>query len=235
MTNDEKNPETRAETAEPHLLRPWLTLDRWTRDEAMLLLSGSEPDGTTVGYVPNYGGFTYDDFTKGYGCFLDGSPTYDDHPRREQSIEDFAKVLLIMRNIDADERRSPAEWLAYAKRNGFVPHWLKWAQEQGLIEADLVSICPVNSAKAVTDLNVTDDDDKPDVPPPDALAQDVVLWAVKRIYPDPHKLPNPKRGPGAPKAIREFLKKHMPTFKRDVSSALARLKEAGKVDYTEKG
>lgn len=228
-------PVAHATNGEPHLLRPWLTLDRWTCSEAMWLLAGHEPDGSEYGLVINYDGFTHDDFKQGYGCFLDGSPTYDDHPCREQSIDDTMVMIRIMRNIDRGECRSPAEWLVYAKRNGFTPHWLTWACEQGLIEADLGLICPVNSAKAVTDLNVTADDDKPDVPPPDALVNDVVMWAVRNIYSDPFKLPNPKRGPGAPKAIRGFLKEHMPTFKGDVSKALGRLKEAGKVDYTEKG
>ncbi|MFL9996123.1 hypothetical protein PQR34_30000 [Paraburkholderia sediminicola] len=161
---------------EPHLLKRWLLLDCWTCEQAKLLLSGSEPHGTLHGIVPNYDGFTRADHAEGYACFLDGRAD-DDHPRREQSIEDLMAVLLFTENIDADERRSPAEWLELAKRNGFTPHWLPWAHKNGLIEPDpnQVRSEPASSNAAMT-------------------IEEKVMHAIRELGIDPLRFPSGRRG-----------------------------------------
>jgi len=166
--------------AEPYLLKPWLTLDLWTCEQAIALLSGSEPDAEHGGVIdfPEYD--FHEHFAEGIPCFLDGLG-YDDHPRREQSIDDTMTLIRIMRNIDRDECRSPAEWLAYAERNGFEPYWLAWAREHGYLTA---SSNPAKLATLAGSGSTAADNTR----------EGAVMRAILELKYDPQNFPRGKRG-----------------------------------------
>ena len=99
-----------------------LRRDLWTRQEALLILCGLAPhnvvhSGLPIGTIG--GGIVY----------LDGiaSAQLDalglQHPRAQDWLPEFETLRRYAEGHRMDERKTPAEWLAWANSKGFTPYW----------------------------------------------------------------------------------------------------------------
>lgn len=125
-------------------LRDWFTLDTWTTNEALRLLTGIDPHrseelifegkGFRTDENPTWG-VLWDRIRLGDELDSNGFPPIVGHYlvpwqllllwellRRWQARPDFA----------SEDRHAPHVWIEFATRNGFPPYWLPWATEDGL-------------------------------------------------------------------------------------------------------
>lgn len=114
----------------PVLMRGWMKRDVWTRREALLLLSGYDPQGT------DWGGHTVvASHEPGYRMgYLDGSMEHQlrfhgvQHPRYQVNLEHLLALSEYAAGTSIDEKRSPSIWIAWAAGKDFSPYWLAWLQ-----------------------------------------------------------------------------------------------------------
>lgn len=120
---------------DPVLIPGWMKRDTWSREEAVLLLAGYNPN--TTQWSKN---------STGFGQYAAGNVGYVDglsdsmikaanvswrHPRWEEAFAQFLDLADYARGSPLEERRSPKEWIAWAASKNFTPYWLPWLDGAG--------------------------------------------------------------------------------------------------------
>ncbi|MDA8363701.1 MAG: hypothetical protein M0Z84_07745 [Gammaproteobacteria bacterium] len=96
--------------------------DTWTRGEALLILSGYQPNTSTAFVAGNTVPFQ--------PAYLDGTTwgglqqTGLSHPRELDALGDYLVLTGYAAGGALEERKTPAEWLEWAEKKGFVPYWI---------------------------------------------------------------------------------------------------------------
>lgn len=118
---------------DPIQMKGWMKRDLWTRREALLLLSGYDPNGT------DWGGHTL------VAChepgprvgYLDGTTDRllhhrsARHPRHQVNFEHILTLSEYAAGCAIDETKPPAAWIEWAAGKDFIPHWLSWIEGAG--------------------------------------------------------------------------------------------------------
>ena len=100
--------------------------DQWTRQEALLILSGCSPDNQVSGFKTPVG-------VLGAGIiFLDGTTTAMlaqsnlHHPLADKITADYAQLSEYVQGLSMEEMKAPEEWLRWAESKDFKPYWLDY-------------------------------------------------------------------------------------------------------------
>ncbi|MDE3022688.1 MAG: hypothetical protein KGI54_12660 [Pseudomonadota bacterium] len=103
--------------------------DRWTRNEALLILAGYDPRNIVDSAGHPIG-------TQGAGMvYLDGTTSRTlsiaglHHPLETEFLMNYMNLREFSQGEPMDERRTPQEWLAWAKSKNFSPYWLEYMSE----------------------------------------------------------------------------------------------------------
>ncbi len=110
----------------PRILAELLKADTWTRRAALLILAGYSPSNITASVVGSPAVIAPE--------YLDGttwgklSEAGLSHPRQGEAFEEYLRLTGYAAGGDPDERKTPSEWLAWAKSKGFTPYWERETQ-----------------------------------------------------------------------------------------------------------
>lgn len=113
---------------QPYLLPEWMKRDTWSRREALMMLAGYNPSVTQ-----------WNETSSGFGQFPAGNRGYLDgmsdwmiqhanvhwrHPRHDDAYKQFLTLSDYAQGGSLDERKTPDEWVAWARSKQFEPYWL---------------------------------------------------------------------------------------------------------------
>jgi len=131
----------------PVLLKKWFLHDTWTKDEAMLLLTGLDPDGTIIDtYETIYGELlervelatpldTFESFPMSY---------LEEHGGKGLGkMQGYTDQWCLLRSLwesgDHPRRNAPMYYISWAKAKGITVPWIAWAEENGLLKPEVRS------------------------------------------------------------------------------------------------
>lgn len=104
------------------ILGELLKRDTWTRREALLILSGYQPDCQT----DNSGGIPAVVEPR----YLDGTDYFllnveqVSNPREQVAMLEYVRLNEYAKGGNPEERRTPEEWIEWAEGKGFTPYWV---------------------------------------------------------------------------------------------------------------
>jgi hypothetical protein len=197
---------------EPIFIGRYLRDDLWTLREALQILAGYDP---VTGWQESDGRLCQT--PPGLHFYLDGLSSVLllqrglTHPRGNENLRDINDLMSWARNSSLGDKRTPQEWIDWARTKSFVPYWYDYAKS---LESNGGSPIP-SSAKG------SDGSMLKRVPA--SIAQETAILAkLIELGIDPQAVPAP--APGKQHLVKEQIREALRYSEAQMRKAWTRLR-----------